>query len=85
MLSVDNMITLTPRVSGTDAELRIKAALVRNAQVDAATIDAAVVGTTVTLTGTVKSWSEKQAAAKAAWASPHVTNVDNRIVVRSNG
>lgn len=81
--SVDNMITLSPRVSAADAEVRITAALVRNAQVDAATIDAAVTGTTVVLTGDVKSWSEKQAAASAAWASPHVTHVDNRITVRS--
>ena len=32
------------------------------------------------LTGTVRSWAEKNQAVEAAWASPHVTEVDNRIV-----
>ena len=36
----------------------------------------------VMLTGTVRSWAEKNQAVEAAWASPHVTEVDNRIVVR---
>lgn len=34
-------------------------------------------------TGTVRSWPEKSQAADAAWASPHVTYVDNRIEVRA--
>lgn len=81
--SVDNMITLTARPSAVDAEERIKNALTRNAQLDAKTIDATVSGNKVTLTGTVRSWAEKQQAGQAAWASPHVTDVNNRIVVRA--
>ena len=82
--SVNNMITLTARPSAADTEERIKNALVRNAQLDAKTIDATVSGNTVTLTGTVRSWAEKKQAGNAAWASPHVTDVDNRIVVRTD-
>ena len=81
--SVNNMITLTARPSAVDTEERIKNALARNAQLDAKTIDARVSGNKVTLTGTVRSWAEKQQAGNAAWASPHVTDVDNRIVVRA--
>ena len=81
--SVNNMITLTARPSAADAEQRIKNALTRNAQLDAKTIDATVSGNKVTLTGTVRSWAEKQQASRAAWASPHVTDVDNHIIVRA--
>lgn len=81
--SVDNLITLAARPSAADAEERIKNALTRNAQLDAAAIDATVSGETVTLTGTVRSWAEKQQAGWAAWASPHVSAVDNRIRVRT--
>ncbi len=81
--SVSNLITLTARPSAKDAERLIKSALIRNAQLDANAIDATVSGNKVILTGTVRSWAEKQQAGKAAWASPHVTDVDNRILVRA--
>lgn len=82
--SVNNMITLAARPSAADTAERIKNAITRNAQLDAATIDATVSGDTVILTGTVRSWAEKQQAGRAAWASPHVRAVDNRIVVRTS-
>ncbi len=81
--SVNNLITLNARPSGKDAEQRIKNALIRNAQLDANAIGAAVSGNKVILTGTVRSWAEKRQAGFAAWASPHVTDVDNRILVRA--
>lgn len=80
--SVESRITLTARPSSADTEERIKNALTRNAQIDANTIDAKVSGNKVTLTGTVRSWAEKQQAGQAAWASPHVTEVENHIIVR---
>jgi osmotically-inducible protein OsmY len=80
--TVESRITLTARPSSADAEERIKNALTRNAQIDANTIDAKVSGNKVTLTGTVRSWAEKQQADHAAWASPHVTDVENHIIVR---
>lgn len=81
--SVNNLITLTARASAADAEELIKNALTRNAQLDAKTINASVSGNKVTLTGTVRSWAEKKQAGNAAWASPHVTAVDNRILVQA--
>lgn len=81
--SVNNMITLNARPSAEDTEERIKNALIRNAQLDANAIDVTVSGNKVILTGKVRSWAEKQQAGNAAWASPHVTDVDNRIFVRA--
>ncbi len=80
---VNSMITLKARPSAADAEERIHHALVRNAQLDASRIHVAVTGNSVTLTGEVRSWAEKKQAGQAAWASPHVTSVDNRLIVRS--
>lgn len=81
--SVDNRITLSSRPSAADAEHRIKDAFQRNAQLDADNVNATISGNSVTLTGTVWSWAEKRQAEKAAWASPHVTHVNNQIVVRA--
>jgi osmotically-inducible protein OsmY len=81
VLSVDNRVTLTARPSAPDARERIARAIARNALLDADSIHVAVTGTTVTLTGSVRSWAARRQAAQAAWASPHVTAVDNRLAV----
>lgn len=83
---VRNRITLTPSivaVSGADAEAKIIDAMVRNARLDAQLVHVTVAGTGITLTGNVSSWAESRQAAHAAWASPGVTEVDNRLVVVS--
>lgn len=78
---VVNLITLRSRASAADTEARIASALKRNAQLDARAINVGVNGNKVVLTGTVRSWAEKRQAEFAAWASPHVNAVDNRIQV----
>ncbi|MDR3660981.1 MAG: BON domain-containing protein [Mycobacterium sp.] len=80
--SVNNRITLTPRASAVGTELRIKSAIIRNAQLDAKAIHVTVDGDTVTLSGKVRSWAEKRQAEAAAWSSPHVNDVRNDILVR---
>ncbi len=81
--NVNSLITLSARPSASDAEERIRGAILRNAAVDANAVSVKIEGTRAILTGTVRSWPEKSQAADAAWASPHVTTVDNRIEVRA--
>lgn len=79
---IENRIGLTSRVSSTATSTLIKSALVRQALVDANAISVTTVGSEATLTGGVSSWAEKNQAAHAAWSSPHITAVHNKIVIR---
>jgi osmotically-inducible protein OsmY len=74
-------ITLARRPSVADAAERIRGAIRRDALLDAATIQGVINGTEARLTGTVRSFAARRQAEKAAWASPHVTDVRNGIVV----
>ncbi|MGN7969744.1 BON domain-containing protein [Microbacterium sp. 22296] len=75
-------LRLTPRVVADDTQTRIRDAFHRHADIDASEVHVDVDGSRVILTGTVRSWAEKWAAANAAWASPHVSEVDNRLLVQ---
>ncbi|HKT56522.1 MAG TPA: BON domain-containing protein [Microbacterium sp.] len=79
--SISNAITLKPRPAAPDTGERVAAALARDAGIDPANVHVVVDGTRVTLTGTVGSWADRRRAGSAAWSSPHVTDVDNRILV----
>jgi osmotically-inducible protein OsmY len=78
---VTNEVTLTERASAVDVSQHIRAALERSAVVDANSITVRSSGNVITLTGTVRSWSEREQAERAAWSSPHVREVRNRIAV----
>jgi osmotically-inducible protein OsmY len=80
---VTNLITVRPRVSASPEELkhRIEQALTRNAETDARRITVHVENGGVVLSGTVRSWWEKEEAERVAWSAPGVVSVENRIVV----
>ena len=57
-------------------------ALDRNALIpDDSDVKAATEGNSVTLTGHVRTWAEHDAVLDAAWMTPAVYNVDDRLVI----
>ena len=78
---VVNDIALKPHVKTDDVREKIEAAFKRSAELDARRIDVTAQNGTVTLSGVVHSWTERQAAERAAWAAPGVTEVDDRLAI----
>jgi osmotically-inducible protein OsmY len=59
----------------------VEHAIGRSWSVDDSDIQVAVSGTTVTLTGTVDSWYQKEEAGRIAWNTPGIWHVKNELVV----
>jgi osmotically-inducible protein OsmY len=78
---VTNKIEVKPKVSTSDVTAKIEDALRRSASVDARRITVSAQAGVVTLHGNVRSWLEKEEAARAAWAAPGVTVVVDHIAV----
>jgi len=78
---VSNAIVVQPRASVADVKTKIEAALKRSAEVDARRISVAIADGTVTLSGNVHSWFERDQARRAAWSAPGVKLVDDRIAI----
>lgn len=81
---VVNLLTLEPAPAPADVEQRIRQALERDAQLGTAGIQVAMTADTVTLSGTVRSWAERNRAENIAWRAPFVRIVDNLIAVRDD-
>lgn len=78
---VSNLISLEPSVSPTDVRQRIESALRRDAELEAKRIQVKVDDRKVTLDGKVRTWAERDAAERAAWAAPGVTSVVDHISI----
>jgi osmotically-inducible protein OsmY len=73
-------ITVTPsKASSPEVRRAIEEALERRAEREAKKIQVTVSDGTVTLTGTVQSWQEKEAVASAARFTLGVRSVDNQL------
>ncbi|RUX28867.1 BON domain-containing protein [Mesorhizobium sp. M7A.F.Ca.US.011.01.1.1] len=81
VVGVANQIEISPRASVPDIKKRIENALKRDAETEAQAIRVNVLDGKVTLDGKVRAWSERQAAERAAWSSPGVRTVDDRISI----
>jgi len=80
---VTNLITVKPRITSSELKQKIEQALLRSAETDAQRITVDVQGTKVILKGMVRSWAEREEAARVAWLAPGVTSVENRITLLS--
>ena len=78
---VTNNVTVKPRVKTLDVRDKIEAAFKRSAAIDARRINVTTTDGTVTLSGNVHSWAERQEAERAAWAAPGVTKVEDWLTV----
>jgi len=79
---ISNEIIVKPSIQMTDVKRKIEEAFERQAKLDAKDIDVRVDESQITLTGFVHSWREKDDAARAAWAAPGVTKVENKLRVQ---
>jgi osmotically-inducible protein OsmY len=81
--SVGNLITVKPEKTLTNNEIKLKieSEFQRMADLDAKNVNVSAFEGTVNLSGSVRSWAEKEKAAQAAWSLPGVTRVDNLLGV----
>jgi osmotically-inducible protein OsmY len=77
--SVINAIAVRPKARSEDVHAEIRGALERNAEIEANNITVNVTGGKVTLGGRVNAWTEREAAERAAWSVPGVTQVEDEI------
>ena len=80
---IRNHIAVAPRAAVRDVRRRIVKSLHQNADLDARHITVMVSGNKVTLTGTVATWLQRDAAERAAANAPGIGHVDNQIIVQS--
>jgi osmotically-inducible protein OsmY len=84
---VTNLIAVRPGTRRPPDEVRkdIRNALVRSIEGETTRIEVDVEGDTVVLTGTVRSWLEREEAERAAWSTPGVGAVTDRLTVVAVG
>ena len=74
---------LTKQIRVEDVKGKIEAALRRNAEIDSKKIIVQTSEGKVTLSGSVRSWVERQDAVNAAWSAPGVMNVVDQIRIHA--
>jgi osmotically-inducible protein OsmY len=78
---LDQIHLMSSTPNAEDVANSIAKALERRAELDAKKLSVKASAGIVTIEGTVRSWSERNAALAAAWAAPGVVAVTNHLVV----
>ncbi len=82
VVGVTNNIKIRPRINASDIRIKIESALKRNAEVEADAIRITVQnGNKVLLEGRVDNWDERYKVETAAWSTPGVVSVDDRLTI----
>lgn len=79
--TVSNEIAVKPRVQSVDIKENIRKALERKADLEADNIRVETIGDHVVLKGSARSWNERKTIAHAAWSTPGVALVEDKIVI----
>jgi len=79
VVGVNNRMTIRPVVDAFSVKESIARAFQRNADLETSAVKVEVKGSTVTLSGRVKTWHERRMAEYAAWAIPGVREVHDHI------
>lgn len=83
VVAVYNAIKLKTQTSAAQVKEKVEAALQRQATTDAKSIHIETSGGRVTLTGHASSWQSIRDASGAAWATPGVTEVVEKLHISS--
>ena len=78
---VINNIKIKSDVHDEIEKEQVEDAIGRSFSVDDGDIEVSVSGTTVTLSGTVDSWYQKEEAGRIAWNTPGIWHVKNELAV----
>lgn len=78
---VFNNIQIKAESKDVVEQREVKAAIERNRTIDSKDLAISVSGTTVTLSGTVDSWYQKEEAGRIAWNTPGIWHVNNELAV----
>ncbi len=78
---VSNNIKIKSESHDTIEKKDVEKAIARSWSIDDSDINVSVSGTTVTLSGTVNSWYQKEEAGRIAWNTPGIWHVKNELAV----